>query len=93
MAQMVTSGQPFMVQSFIQQTTAVPLHSGLNREVLSWIQSDLYSGVNFLEVNLICAFGASMGIALGNTGISGRDYGHCRDSCRMACVRHKACEP
>ncbi|CAK9105596.1 unnamed protein product [Durusdinium trenchii] len=84
---------PFMVQSFIQQRLTVPMSTPLNQQVLSEITtSDLYAGVNFLEINLICAYGTSMAIALGYTTISSQDFQSCRSSCRLACKRHGACE-
>jgi len=82
----------FQVQSFIQQQMLVPLNSSLNQAILSWITtSKLYAGVNLLEINLMCAYGASMASALGYT-ISSEDYQTCRSNCHLACQRHGACE-
>eukprot|EP00438_Fugacium_kawagutii_P007589 Skav233824 [mRNA] locus=scaffold100:35939:36151:+ [translate_table: standard] len=68
------------------------MDSSLNREILTWItNSSVYLGVNLLEINLMCAHGASMAAALGYT-ISSEDYQSCRAECRLACQRHGACE-
>ena len=68
------------------------MDSSLNQAILSWITtSKLYEGVNLLEINLMCAYGASMASALGYT-ISSEDYQTCRSNCHLACQRHGACE-
>mmetsp|Transcript_64571 Transcript_64571/g.78970 ORF Transcript_64571/g.78970 Transcript_64571/m.78970 type:complete len:240 (+) Transcript_64571:3-722(+) len=82
----------FQVQTFIQQTLLVPMDESLNKEILTWISnSSLFEGVNLLEINLMCAHGASMATALGYS-ISPEDFQTCRTDCLHACERHGACE-
>ncbi|CAE7925010.1 HERC1, partial [Symbiodinium necroappetens] len=64
-------GDPFIVQSSMQQTLqklCVMQSFQLNKDIASWIQnSDLYDGVNFLEINTICTYGMTISSALGAT--------------------------
>ena len=80
----------FMVQSFIQQKLLVMQSFQLNKDIASWIKnSDLYDGVNFLEINTICTYGMTISSALGAT-ISKTDADtcikHCKESC-PACLK------
>ena len=84
------SGDLFMVQSFIQQKLLIMPSFQLNKDIASWIKnSDLYDGVNFLEINTICTYGMTISSALGATiSKTGADtcIKHCKESC-PACLK------
>ncbi|CAE7340507.1 HERC1 [Symbiodinium natans] len=83
------SGDLFMVQSFIQQKFLMKQSTELNKDIASWITgSNLYDGVNFLEINTICASGMAISRSLGAT-ISQADADTCIRRCKTDCP---ACE-
>uniref|UniRef100_A0A6U6VA71 Phosphatidylinositol-specific phospholipase C X domain-containing protein n=1 Tax=Zooxanthella nutricula TaxID=1333877 RepID=A0A6U6VA71_9DINO len=86
---------PFQVQAFFQQKFITPeLSADLNKNVYEWVttpsDAPLLKGVNFLEVNLACAYGTSISSALGAT-ISDEDGNQCQQACQDACKRSGAC--
>lgn len=91
MAAAHSQGKLFQVQSFIQQSSTVPLSAELNSEIYSWLTtSQLYQGVNLLEINLACGYGMSIASVLG-ADTSG-DADRCKQHCKTACEKQGACK-
>mmetsp|Transcript_71076 Transcript_71076/g.179925 ORF Transcript_71076/g.179925 Transcript_71076/m.179925 type:complete len:448 (+) Transcript_71076:80-1423(+) len=86
--QAARAGSPmFQVQAFSQQKLFVPLEKSkeINLNILRWLKtSDKLTGVNLLEVNLVCAYGPSIASALGAV-VTPADRDMCRASCAEAC--------
>jgi len=93
MAKAPSIGRPFQVQSLIQQEgLSVPVSAELNKDVYEWVTtSDLYDGVNFLEINLACAYATSISSALG-ANITSESANSCIQLCETACKKKGACE-
>lgn len=88
MAQGLHSTSHFTIQSLIQQSgVKVPLNADLNHDVLQWVGEGLYSGVNMLEVNTICAYGTDIASQLGAT-VSDADVTTCRAACAYGCHKY-----
>lgn len=89
-----SSFQMFSVQAFVQQKFEVPVADSafLNPEIVRWLtETDLLSGVNLLEVNLICASGILISTALGAT-VTENDRNTCIHDCVQWCKRYH-CSP
>jgi len=83
----------FQVQALQQQAgLVVPLNAELNRDVESWLQDvpSVFKGVNFLEINGICAHGVAISRLLG-ANVSREDGDMCKAHCMRACRRMGAC--
>jgi len=85
----VNSTRMFTVQSFIQQNghMKVPLSADLNKDILSWIDQGVYTGVNLVEVNNVCAYGPDISSKLGAT-VSSADRTACNAACRGGCAKY-----
>jgi len=77
----------FTVQSLIQQDFHVPLNADLNKDVVSWVDNGIYTGVNLLEVNTVCAYGPDISLKLGAT-VSLSDLNTCRAACQRGCDKY-----
>ncbi|CAJ1409567.1 unnamed protein product [Effrenium voratum] len=86
---------PYQTQAFIQQKGAiVPRSASVNLGVASragQYPGGDFEGVNFLEINLACAYGPTIAQSLGAT-VSSDDYSQCQSACSYACSRYDACE-
>jgi len=81
----------FQIQAFQQQKLFVPLSNDNNAMVYDRILgSDTLTGVNLLEMNLICSHGVSISRALGATVTDG-DYDQCKRDCAYACEKVGGC--
>ncbi|CAE7276544.1 ppt2-b [Symbiodinium natans] len=99
MAAMREGSKPFQAQEFLQQSMEtdgtfgnVPLSADLNAQVLAWIIStNMFQGVNFLEMNLICAYGNSISQTLG-AQVTMADQQQCAAACSVkSCPDEGAC--
>ncbi|CAE7946043.1 unnamed protein product [Symbiodinium sp. KB8] len=85
MKQMQGSGKLFQIQALMQQKFLIQRSYQLNKEVASWItDTHLLDGVNFLEINTICAYGMAISRSLGAT-ISSTDADSCMQICKKKC--------
>lgn len=88
MAEGRTLTRMFSVQSFVQESgITVPLHADLNQDILNWIGEGVYDGVNLLEINTACAYGADISVKLGAT-VSSADLNTCKAACSAGCQKY-----
>lgn len=80
----------FQIQSFRQQGSLdVPLDVPLNAEIFVWTKAGDYAGVNFLEVNTVCADGPDIAKALG-ASVSSADLAKCQAACVAGCQKYSS---
>jgi len=85
MKQMQGSGKLFQIQALMQQKFLIQRSYQLNKEVATWItDTHLLDGVNFLEINTICAYGMAISRSLGAT-VSSTDADSCMQICKKKC--------
>mmetsp|Transcript_102503 Transcript_102503/g.330742 ORF Transcript_102503/g.330742 Transcript_102503/m.330742 type:complete len:326 (-) Transcript_102503:63-1040(-) len=82
------------VQAIVQQKFEVPLGDSavLNPQAVDWAKGGkILQGVNFFEVNLICASGQALAAAFG-TKVTEADRTACAKACHDTCIKYK-CSP